>query len=76
LKVQEMSDVNVNSLKPSEVSNEMVALYLLASIATTENDAGVNIRDGIPIISGMSKEWLLTNYVDCLWSVIRRQAKI
>lgn len=71
-----MADVSVNSIKASEVSNEMVALYLLASVAANEGNATVNLRDGIPVIAGMTKEWLLTNYVDCLRSVIRREAKI
>ncbi len=71
-----MADVSVNSIKASEVTKEMVALYLLASVAANERDAAVILRDGIPLISGMSKEWLLTNYVDCLWSVIRREAQI
>jgi hypothetical protein len=71
-----VADVSVNSIKASEVTKEMVALYLLASVAANERDAAVILRDGIPLISGMSKEWLLTNYVDCLWSVIRREAQI
>lgn len=71
-----MADVSVNSIKASEVSDEMVALYLLASIAANERDASVIFRDGVPLISGMSKEWILTNYVDCLRSVLRREAKV
>ena len=68
-----MTDVNVNSLKASEVSREMVALYLLASVAQDEGEAGVEIINGIPLISGMSKEWLLTNYVDCVRTVFLRK---
>jgi hypothetical protein len=68
-----MTDVNVNSLKASEVSNEMVALYLLASLAQNEEEAGVEIINGIPLISGMNKEWLLTNYVDCIRTVSLRK---
>jgi hypothetical protein len=71
-----MTDVNVNSMKASEVSNEMVALYLLASVAKNQEGASVAIINGVPLISGMNKEWLLTNYVDCLRSVIKREAKI
>ena len=70
-----MADVSVNSVKASEVSNEMVALYLLASIAQNESGMVVNIKDGIPVIGGADKEWLLTNYVDCLKSIIRREAR-
>jgi hypothetical protein len=69
-----MGDISVNSVKASEVSDEMVALYLLASVAAY--DTGVTMKDGVPIISGKSKEWLLTNYVDCLRTVLRREVKI
>lgn len=71
-----MTDVSVNSVKASEVSNEMVALYLLASIAANEPNAGINLRDGIPVISGMDKQWLLSNYVDCLRTVLRREVRV
>jgi len=71
-----MSDVSVNSVKPSEVSDEMVALYLLASIATNETDAIVNFNAGIPIIAGKNKSWILSNYADCIRTVIRRQVAI
>ncbi|NVD26555.1 hypothetical protein HUO14_01400 [Parasphingorhabdus flavimaris] len=64
-----MSDISVNSLKASEVSREMVALYLLASIADNEPDAAVNMKDGVPLISGKSKNWILSNYIDCLKSI-------
>jgi hypothetical protein len=71
-----MAEVSVNSVKASEVSKEMVALYLLASVAAKERAAAVSLRDGVPLISGLSKEWLLTNYVDCLQSVLRREAQV
>ena len=71
-----MADVSVNSVKASEVSNEMVALYLLASIAQNEPGCAVNVRDGVPVIGGVDKQWLLTNYIDCLKSIIRREVKI
>lgn len=67
-----MANVPVNSIKASEISNEMVALYLLASIAENENNTTVIFVGGIPKISGKSKEWLLTNYVDCLRSINSR----
>lgn len=67
-----MSDIKVNSVKSSEVSKEMVALYLLSSIEANESDAGISVRDGVPIISGKSKEWLLSNYIDCLRSILQR----
>jgi hypothetical protein len=56
------------------VSGEMVALYLLASVVAI--DTGVTIRDVVPIFTGKSKEWSLTNGVDCLPTVVRRQVKI
>jgi hypothetical protein len=62
-------------LKASEVSKEMVALYLLASLAQNEEEAVVGIINGIPLISGMSKEWILTNYVDCLRTVFNRKVQ-
>ena len=69
-----MSDsVNVNSVKASEVSREMVALYLLASVAQNEDHAVVNIRDGVPVIGGVDKKWLLENYSDCVRTVFNRQ---
>lgn len=64
-----MSDVKVNSVQPSEASKEMVALYLLASVAQVEG-ATVNIRDGIPYIDGgMTKKQILLHYADCLYAV-------
>jgi hypothetical protein len=71
-----MSDVKVNSVRPSDISEEMVALYLLALIAKNEADAVVNFYDGIPIISGKNKSWILTNYADCIRTIIRRQVAI
>lgn len=71
-----MAELSVNGMKASEVSNEMVALYLLASVAANEPDAGVNIRDGVPVISGKSKDWLLANYIDCLRSINSRSVKV
>lgn len=60
-----MSDVKVNSVQPSEASKELVALFLLGSVAQAEG-AIVNSRDGIPYIeSGMSKKDILRNYLDC-----------
>ncbi|QPQ54233.1 hypothetical protein IC614_07625 [Allosphingosinicella flava] len=70
-----MADVSVNSVKPSEVSDEMVALYLLASVATHEGGVSVTIKDGIPLIHGADKKWILENYVDCLKSIIRREVR-
>jgi len=67
-----MADESKKGFKASEVSNEMVALYLLASIAKNENDGNVAIIQGIPVISGKSKEWLLKNYTDCLLTVVYR----
>ncbi len=66
-----MAETIVN---PAEISKELVALYLLASIAANEPDAAVNVKDGIPIISGKDKDWILSNYIDCLRSIINRQA--
>jgi hypothetical protein len=71
-----LADVNVNGIKASEVSKEMVALYLLASVAANERDTAVHFRDGIPLINGKSKEWLLKTYVDCLQSILRRETKV
>jgi len=65
-----------NSVKASEVSDEMVALYLLASVAANEATASVNIKDGVPIISGCDKQWLLSNYTDCLRTILRREIRI
>lgn len=66
-----MAETIVN---PAEVSKELVALYLLASIAANEPNTAVNVKDGIPIIAGKGKDWLLSNYIDCLRSIINRQA--
>lgn len=71
-----MADVNVNSVKPSEASDEMVALYLLVSIAASGDEASYTFRDGIPIITGPNKEWILQNYIDCLRSITRREVRI
>lgn len=64
-----MSDTIIS---PAEASNELVALYLLASVAASEPGTAVNIKDGIPIISGLSKDWILENYVDCLRTIVKR----
>lgn len=64
-----MSDVKVNSVQPSEASKELVALYLLGSVAQSQG-ATVNSRDGIPFIEGgMTKKDILKNYLDCLYTV-------
>lgn len=64
-----MSDVKVSSVQPSEASKELVALYLLASVAQADG-AVVNTRDGIPYIEGgMTKKQILMNYADCLYAV-------
>lgn len=65
-----MSETIVN---PAEVSKELVALYLLASIAANEKGTAVNVKDGVPIIAGKDKDWLLKNYIDCLRSIINRK---
>lgn len=63
-----MAEVKVNSVQPSETSKEMIALYLLASVAQAQG-AIVNVRDGIPYIEGgMSKKDILLNYADCLYA--------
>jgi len=64
-----MSETIVN---PAEISKELVALYLLASVAASESGVAVNIKDGIPIISGKDKGWILRNYTDCLRTIIKR----
>ncbi len=64
-----MSDVSVNSVKPSEVSDRMVALYLLGMVAEAQG-ARVNSRAGVPMIEGgMTKKQILKNYLDCLVAV-------
>ena len=64
------------AIKASEVSDEMVALYLLASIAENEPGVVVNWHAGVPAINGMDKSDLLANYVDCLKSIVHRTVKI
>ncbi|MHA3840486.1 hypothetical protein ACX0GZ_04615 [Sphingomonas aestuarii] len=64
-----MTDVKVNSVQPSAVSKEMVALYLLAQVSEAQG-ARVNVRDGVPYIEGgMTKKQILLNYIDCLYAV-------
>lgn len=64
-----MSDVKVNSVQPSEASKELVALYLLASVAETRGATVIN-RGGVPYIEGgMSKKQILLDYIDCLYVV-------
>lgn len=63
-----MADVSVNSVQPSEASKELVALYLLGSVAMAEG-ATVIYRDGIPYVNaGMTKKQILQNYLECLWA--------
>lgn len=64
-----MSETIVN---PAEISNELVALYLLASIAANEPATSVQIKDGVPLIAGKDKGWILQNYVDCLRTISKR----
>ncbi len=71
-----MSDASVNGIKPNEVSAEMVALYLLASVVRAEPSGIVNLVNGVPVIVGKDKAWILTNYADCLKSVSGNQAYI
>lgn len=71
-----MADVSVNSVQPSEISQEMVALYLLTSVASSTEGANYTVRDGIPIITGPDKEWIIRNYIDCLRSISRRDVRI
>lgn len=59
-------------ISPAEASNELVALYLLASVAASEPGVVVNIKDGIPVISAQNKDWVLKNYVDCLRTIMKR----
>lgn len=64
-----MSDVKVNSVQPSEASKELVALYLLGSVAESRGATVIN-RGGIPYIErGMSKKQILQDYADCLYVV-------
>ncbi len=64
-----MSDVKVSSVKPSEVSKEMVALYLLGAVAEAEG-ATVQYYAGVPVVTaGMTKKKILQHYWDCLITV-------
>jgi hypothetical protein len=67
--------VSVNSVQPSEISSEMVAYYLTASIlgGSGYGSASWASSSGIPIIHGRSKEEILTTYTECLRAVHRRQ---
>jgi hypothetical protein len=65
--------VSVNSVQPSEVSDEMVAYLLTASIL---GGAGYNKGwyrcEGLPIIGGVDKDTILTTYAECLRTVANR----
>lgn len=69
--------VSVNNVQPSEISNEMVAYYLTASIlgGSGYGSAGWSPSSGIPIIHGCSKEDILSTYTECLRAVHRKQTE-
>jgi hypothetical protein len=64
--------VAVNSVQPSEVSNEMVAYLLTASILVgPEYSKSIVPSQGLPIIAGTDKATILSTYVECLQAVKR-----
>ena len=65
-----MSDSNMNSVQPSEMSREMVAYLLTASILGGEQySKGTAPFNGLPRIDGCSKDDILSTYVECLRAV-------
>lgn len=65
--------VSVNSVQPSEVSKEMVAYLLTASIlGGSEMNKGWYASNGLPIIHGFDKETILSTYAECARTVANR----
>lgn len=66
--------INVNSVQPSEVSSEMVAYLLTASIlGGADYGKGYQSVAGIPIILGFDKQTILETYAECIRTVSGRQ---
>lgn len=65
-----MADVSVNSVQTSEVSNEMVAYLLAASIlGGGQHSKSFMTCAGLPIIAGYSEKEILQTYAKCLMVV-------
>lgn len=66
--------VSVNSVQPSEISKEMVA-YLLAASILGGSASGKSWYSctGLPMIQGFDKDTVLSTYAECLRTVCNRQ---
>jgi hypothetical protein len=65
--------VSVNSVQPSEVSREMVAYLLTASIlGGGEYGKAWSVCQGLPIITGFDKETILSTYAECIRTVANK----
>ena len=62
--------VSVNSVQPSEISREMVAYLLTASIlGGGEYGKAWSACAGVPIIHGFDKDTILATYAECARTV-------
>lgn len=65
--------VSVNSVQPSEVSKEMVAYLLTASIlGGSGHSKAWSSCAGLPIITGCDKDTILSTYAECVRTVANR----
>ena len=68
--------VSVSSVQPSEVSKEMVAYLLTASIlGGGAFGKGWSSCSGLPMINGFDKETILATYAECVRTVSNRMTE-
>ena len=68
--------VNVNSVQPSEVSKEMVAYLLTASIlGGADYGKAFSSCQGLPIIMGVDKDTILSTYAECIRTVANKMTE-
>ena len=70
-----MAEVNVSSVQPSEVSREMVAYLLTASILSRSSHQGYVSCQGLPIILGSDKETILATVAECIRTVTHQMSE-